>query len=67
VLNNPELVMGHMQTFQTTTDEEIGGHDGAVKFMGSDVFNSLNMGILLDEGLASTNENYSAFYAEREL
>jgi aminoacylase len=48
-------------------DEEIGGHDGAVKFVGSDVFNNLNMGILLDEGLASTNENYNAFYAEKEL
>jgi hypothetical protein len=35
--------------------------------MGSDVFNSLDMGILLDEGLASTNKNYSAFYAEGEL
>lgn len=31
-------------------DEEIGGHDGAEKFVDSDVFNSLNVGILLDEG-----------------
>ncbi|XP_062176656.1 uncharacterized protein LOC133881677 isoform X2 [Alnus glutinosa] len=46
-------------------DEEIGGHDGTEKFVDSDVFNSLNVGILLDEGLASTNENYRAFYAER--
>lgn len=31
-------------------DEEIGGHDGAEKFVDSDVFNGLNVGILLDEG-----------------
>jgi aminoacylase len=31
-------------------DEEIGGHDGAEKFVDSDVFKSLNVGILLDEG-----------------
>ncbi|GAY46157.1 hypothetical protein CUMW_094840 [Citrus unshiu] len=46
-------------------DEEIGGHDGAEKFADSHVFNSLNVGIVLDEGLASTTEDYRAFYAER--
>ncbi|GAB4853000.1 hypothetical protein Ancab_017189 [Ancistrocladus abbreviatus] len=46
-------------------DEEIGGHDGAEKFAESDVFEKMNVGILLDEGLASPNENYRAFYAER--
>ncbi|KAL5789015.1 hypothetical protein ACOSP7_005964 [Xanthoceras sorbifolium] len=46
-------------------DEEIGGHDGAEKFADSDVFKSLNVGIVLDEGLASPTENYRVFYAER--
>lgn len=46
-------------------DEEIGGHDGAEKFADSDIFNTLNVGIVLDEGLASPTENYRAFYAER--
>lgn len=46
-------------------DEEIGGHDGAEKFADSDIFNSMNVGIVLDEGLASPNENYRTFYAER--
>lgn len=46
-------------------DEEIGGHDGAAKFADSDIFNSMNVGIVLDEGLASPNENYRTFYAER--
>ncbi|CAK7329058.1 unnamed protein product [Dovyalis caffra] len=46
-------------------DEETGGHDGAEKFAASDTFNSLNVAIVLDEGLASPSENYKAFYAER--
>lgn len=31
-------------------DEEIGGHDGAEKFSLSEVFQQLNVGIVLDEG-----------------
>ncbi|KAL4303599.1 hypothetical protein GQ457_10G019260 [Hibiscus cannabinus] len=46
-------------------DEEIGGHDGVEKFAHSDVFKSMNVDIVLDEGLASPNENYRLFYAER--
>ncbi|KAK3005303.1 hypothetical protein RJ639_016913 [Escallonia herrerae] len=46
-------------------DEEIGGHDGAEKFADSDTFAQMNVGIVLDEGLASPNERYRAFYAER--
>ncbi|KDP47023.1 hypothetical protein JCGZ_10750 [Jatropha curcas] len=46
-------------------DEEIGGHDGAEKFADSDIFNSMNVGVVLDEGLASPTEHYRPFYAER--
>ncbi|KAJ7942616.1 aminoacylase-1 [Quillaja saponaria] len=46
-------------------DEEIGGHDGAEKFAESDIFDSLNIGIVFDEGLASPSEKYRAFYGER--
>ncbi|PQQ11642.1 aminoacylase-1 isoform X2 [Prunus yedoensis var. nudiflora] len=46
-------------------DEEIGGHAGAEKFAESDVFKGLNVGLVLDEGLASPTENYRTFYAER--
>ncbi|KAF9684735.1 hypothetical protein SADUNF_Sadunf04G0149300 [Salix dunnii] len=46
-------------------DEEIGSHDGAKKFADSDIFNSMNVGIVLDEGLASPSENYRTFYGER--
>jgi len=46
-------------------DEEIGGHAGAEKFAESEVFEKMNVGIVLDEGLASPNENYRVFYGER--
>ncbi|KAI9085056.1 hypothetical protein K1719_033048 [Acacia pycnantha] len=46
-------------------DEEIGGQDGAAKFVESEVFKSLNIGVVLDEGLASPEENYRIFYSER--
>lgn len=46
-------------------DEEIGGHDGVEKFADSDVFRSMNIGIVLDEGLASPTEKYRVFYGER--
>ncbi|XVF44679.1 hypothetical protein PTKIN_Ptkin02bG0143500 [Pterospermum kingtungense] len=46
-------------------DEEIGGHDGAEKLAYSDVLKSMNVDIVLDEGLPSTNDNYRLFYAER--
>ncbi|XP_011000859.1 PREDICTED: aminoacylase-1-like [Populus euphratica] len=46
-------------------DEEIGGHDGAAKFADSEIFKSMNVGIVLDEGLASPSEHYRTFYAER--
>ncbi|XP_043714364.1 aminoacylase-1-like isoform X2 [Telopea speciosissima] len=46
-------------------DEEISSHDGAQKLAESKEFQKMNVGILLDEGLASTNENYRVFFAER--
>ncbi|KAG2239500.1 hypothetical protein Bca52824_091746 [Brassica carinata] len=46
-------------------DEEIGGHDGAEKFAESHLFKSLNVGIVLDEGLPSPSKSYRVFYGER--
>ncbi|KAI3980271.1 hypothetical protein MKX01_028279 [Papaver californicum] len=46
-------------------DEEIGGHEGAEKFAESEKFKKMNVGIVLDEGLPSTDENYRIFYAEK--
>ncbi|ESQ53063.1 hypothetical protein EUTSA_v10025205mg [Eutrema salsugineum] len=46
-------------------DEEIGGHDGAEMFVQSQVFKSLDIAIVLDEGLPSPAESYRVFYGER--
>ncbi|KAI5062950.1 hypothetical protein GOP47_0021497 [Adiantum capillus-veneris] len=46
-------------------DEEIGGHDGMEKFVASPLFVELNLGIVLDEGLASPASHYRVFNAER--
>lgn len=46
-------------------DEEIGGFDGAAKFFPSKDFDDLNVGFAMDEGQASTNDEFRVFYADR--
>lgn len=46
-------------------DEEIFGPDGMKAFVHSDDFRDLNVGFLLDEGIASENEVFKVFYGER--
>ncbi|KAL8207749.1 hypothetical protein R6Q57_007161 [Mikania cordata] len=46
-------------------DEEIGGLDGMAKFVESNEFREMNVGFFLDEGQASTNDEYRVFYADR--
>ncbi|KAH7437610.1 hypothetical protein KP509_05G080400 [Ceratopteris richardii] len=46
-------------------DEEVGGGDGFAKLISSAVFQSLNVGVALDEGLASETETYLVTNAER--
>lgn len=47
-------------------DEEVGGIDGASRFVPSAEFASLNIAVALDEGLANPLSNvYSVFYGER--
>lgn len=46
-------------------DEEIGGSDGAAKFVGSKEFEDLNVGFVLDEGQASPGDEFRVFYADR--
>ncbi|CAJ1971856.1 unnamed protein product [Sphenostylis stenocarpa] len=46
-------------------DEEIGGFDGAAKFVESDDFLRLNVGFALDEGQASPGDDFRVFYADR--
>ncbi|KAK7385211.1 hypothetical protein VNO78_30924 [Psophocarpus tetragonolobus] len=46
-------------------DEEIGGFDGAAKFVDSPQFAALNVGFALDEGQASPRDEFRVFYADR--
>ena len=46
-------------------DEEIGGPDGAAKFVESKEFKDLNVGFVLDEGQASPGDEFRVFYADR--
>eukprot|EP01114_Cavostelium_apophysatum_P019724 TRINITY_DN6432_c0_g1_i1.p1 TRINITY_DN6432_c0_g1~~TRINITY_DN6432_c0_g1_i1.p1 ORF type:complete len:441 (+),score=99.31 TRINITY_DN6432_c0_g1_i1:101-1324(+) len=46
-------------------DEEVGGQDGMAKFVETEKFRSLNVGLALDEGLASPDETFTVFYGER--
>ncbi|KAK6057027.1 N-acyl-L-amino-acid amidohydrolase [Cooperia oncophora] len=46
-------------------DEEIGAVDGMQKFVKLPEFRQLNLGFMLDEGLASETSVYKVYYAER--
>jgi len=46
-------------------DEEVGGADGLGKFVETQDFANLNVGVALDEGLASPTEAFTVFYGER--
>jgi len=46
-------------------DEEVGGVKGMKSFMQTELFKTLNIGFVLDEGLANPNNKYSVFYGER--
>jgi len=46
-------------------DEEISGADGMFPFVNSKHFEELNVGVALDEGLASPDDSFTVFYGER--
>ena len=48
-------------------DEEIGGADGMGVFLKSDLYAGLNVGVVLDEGLANPENAYTVFYGERQV
>jgi len=48
-------------------DEEIGGHDGMRKFVVSQEFKKMNIGLALDEGLASPTDEVPVYYGERNV
>ena len=46
-------------------DEELGGHEGMELYVVSKEFKDLNIGLALDEGLASEDNAIPLFYGER--
>lgn len=46
-------------------EEEVGGTFGMKDFVHHDVFKSLNIGFVLDEGYMSPDDTYRIYYAER--
>ncbi|KRX71544.1 Aminoacylase-1 [Trichinella britovi] len=46
-------------------DEEMGGKLGMAKFIETDSFKKLNVGVCLDEGIATEDDVYRIYYAER--
>ncbi|KAH8330623.1 hypothetical protein KR067_005856 [Drosophila pandora] len=48
-------------------DEEMGGRRGMRPFVTTDHFRALNVGFGMDEGLASPDEEFPVFYAERAV
>ena len=46
-------------------DEEIGGAEGMGEFLKSALFRGLNVGVGLDEGLASPTDAFTVFFGER--
>lgn len=49
------------------SDEEIGGDKGMRLFVKTEAFRRLNVGFALDEGIASPDEVFPVFYAERSV
>ncbi|XP_067641183.1 aminoacylase-1-like [Eurosta solidaginis] len=48
-------------------DEEVGGNEGMRVFVKSKEFKKLNVGFSLDEGIASPDETFPVYYAERSI
>lgn len=49
-------------------DEEISGRDGMAKLLqDQEYFNSLNVGVALDEGIASETDKFTVFFGERAI
>jgi len=47
-------------------DEEIGGYKGMLGFMKTEFFKLMNVGFVLDEGLANPDDVYSVFYGKED-
>jgi acetylornithine deacetylase/succinyl-diaminopimelate desuccinylase-like protein len=57
----------HIDLSYQYLDEEIGGGDGMKLFVKTPEFKKLNIGFTLDEGIATPDDAYKVYYAERNL
>ena len=64
--NYSSLYYSHLR-YSFIADEEIGGHDGMRKFVVSQEFKKMNIGLALDEGLASPTDEVPVYYGERNV
>ncbi|KAF8405739.1 hypothetical protein HHK36_007816 [Tetracentron sinense] len=65
IRNLPDFIPLRTIHISYVPDEEIGGLDGIAKFANSKEFKDLNVGFMLDEGQASTTDEFRVFYADR--
>lgn len=56
----------HLNFYSCILDEETDS-GGALALVKSDYFKKMNVGIALDEGYASTTDDFLVFYGERQL
>ena len=57
--------MDFESSFLLFIDEEIGAAEGIQQFLKTQKFKELNVGYSLDEGLASEDDTYRVYYAQR--
>ncbi|KAA0037160.1 aminoacylase-1-like [Cucumis melo var. makuwa] len=65
ICRNRDFIPVHMVHISYVPDEEIGGSDGAAKFVQSKEFKELNVGFMMDEGQALPRDEFRVFYADR--
>ena len=63
-LLNTKFISKQKENFNLK-DEELSGIDGMMKFVKTKHFTDLNVGLVLDEGLASATDEYCIYYSER--
>lgn len=61
------MIIWMCMLFVCISDEEIGGQLGMALFVHTEDFRALNVGVALDEGIASPTDDYLLFYAERNI
>ncbi|MPC43037.1 Aminoacylase-1 [Portunus trituberculatus] len=57
--------MQYLEALKQLRNEEIGGANGMMSFVETDYFRKMNVGLALDEGYASTSEDFLVFYGQR--